>query len=144
MLHEYDPDQVQTLFDLVPVSGFAEDKMVDIEEDGKLFELVQGADGQSTRSKVLKRSALVTIHLMTTSQLNAAFSAIVQQDLLSPGGAGVGPLLIRDGNGASLFTSATSWIEERPKKSYGTKAEANEWKIRVVDYVFFEGGTAPL
>lgn len=138
---EYDPDQVQILFNLVPLSGFAEEKMADIEEDGKLFELVQGVDGHTTRSKNLKRSCLLTIHLMASSQLNAALSAIVQQDLLTAGGAGVGPVLIRDGNGTSIFTSAAAWIEERPKKSYGTKAEENEWKIRVVDYVFFEGGS---
>ncbi len=138
---EYDPDQVQILFNLVPLSGFAEDKMADIEEDGKLFELVQGVDGQTTRSKNLKRSALLTIHLLASSQLNAALSLIVAQDLLTAGGAGVGPVLIRDGNGTSLFTSAAAWIEERPKKSYGTKSEANEWKLRVVDYVFFEGGS---
>jgi hypothetical protein len=140
-LHEYDPDLVQVIFAAVPLSGFAEDEFVSIEEDGKIFDFVKGVDGDISRSKIKGVTALLTVTLMQTSKSNAVLSAIVTQDLLSGGGAGVSPCMILDANGVSMFAAATSWVEQRPKAGYGAKAGPREWKIRVCDFQFFEGGT---
>jgi hypothetical protein len=139
--HEYDPDQHDCLFALVPMSGYAEDAMVTIEEDEDAFTIKKGVDGAISRSKNLGQTALVTVHLMSTSKSNATLSGLHEQDRLQPGGAGVAPILIRDRNGTSVFSSDKAWIEKRPTVTRGKEATPREWKIRVINYAFFEGGT---
>jgi hypothetical protein len=136
----FDPDQVQTLFVGVPLEGFAEDSMIDWEWDVEAFKLVRGVDGQITRSKVLGRTATVTVHLMHSSRSNAYLTGIHTQDLLSPGGAGVGPFLIRDGNGASLFATDEAWIINFPNGGYGSQTTPRDWKICCVSPKVIEGG----
>jgi hypothetical protein len=138
--HVFDPDQHDVLFALVPMSGFATDTMVTIEEDEQAFTLVKGVDGAISRSKNLGQTALVTIHLMSTSKSNAVLSALHEQDKLAAGGAGVSPILIRDRNGASVFASDKSWIEGMPTVTRGKEANAREWKIRVINYTMLESG----
>lgn len=137
----YDPDQVQFLFAGVPIDGYAADSMIDVAWDVEAFKLVRGVDGQITRSKVLGRTATITVHLMQTSRSNAFFTGIHTQDLLSPGGAGVSPLMIRDGNGASLFVTDESWIVSFPEIAYGGEAGPRDWKIVAVSPKVVEGGT---
>jgi len=137
----YDPDQVQALFHNLPIDGYAEGPMIDIEFDGPAFRLVKGVDGTVSRSKVLGRVATVTVHLMQTSQSNGRFTGIHTADLLSPGGAGVGSFMVRDGNGASLFITDESWIEGWPAIAYGEQAGPRDWKIVCVDPTVVEAGT---
>lgn len=137
----YDPDQFDTIVGTVALSGFAENEMVMIEEDAPLFTIKKGVDGDVSRSKNLARTALVTVKLMSTSQSNAYLSGLALADLAASGGAGVIPILLRDRNGTSVFATDTCWIEERPKPSKANEATVNEWKLRCVGYVFFEGGT---
>jgi hypothetical protein len=79
--------------------------------------------------------------LLNTSLSNAYFPGIVEAGLASDGGSDVVPVLAKDGNGTSVFVAGQSWIEERPKPTKGKEATENEWKIRAIDYTFFEGGT---
>lgn len=139
--HEYDPDQVDVIFALAPISGFSEDDMVTIEEDEDGFILVTGVDGEFTRSKVKGVSAKVTIKIMSSSRSNDALSAIYEADRLAPGGAGVVPILIRDNNGTSLFASDKAWIIKRPPRTFGKQAVPVEWQIQVIDQKWFQGGT---
>lgn len=136
----YDPDQVQTLFTGIPLEGFAEDSMIDIEWSEAAFKLVKGVDGQVTRSKVLGRIATVTVHLLQSSRSNGVLTGIHTQDLLSPGGAGVGPFMCRDGNGASLFVTDEAWIEGFPTIAYGGQAGPRDWKIVCVNPKVIEAG----
>lgn len=137
----YDPDQVQTLFVGVPLEGFAEGSMIDIEWDVEAFKLVRGVDGTITRSKVLGRTATATVHLMQTSRSNGYLTGIHTQDLLSPGGAGVGAFMVRDGNGASLFVTDEAWIVSYPSIAYGDQAGPRDWKIVCVSPTCVEAGT---
>jgi len=137
----YDPDQVQTLFNGILLEGFAEDSMIDIEWDVEAFKLVRGVDGGITRSKVLGRTATATIHFMQSSRSNGVLTGIHTQDLLSPGGAGVGPFMCRDGNGASLFVTDEAWIVGFPTIAYGGQAGPRDWKIVCVSPKVIEAGT---
>jgi hypothetical protein len=138
---EYNPKRHKVLISGVQMTGFAEDVMFTFEESGPLFNVVQGVDGQVSRSRNYKQTGLLTIHLMNTSRSNAVLSALAQLGISSEGGEDVVAVLVTDDNGTSKIAADTAWIEERPKPSRGTQASANEWKIRVANYVFFEGGT---
>lgn len=137
----YDPDQVSILFVGIPLEGFAADSMVDIEWDVEAFKLVRGLDGVITRSKVLGRTATATVHLMQTSRSNGYLTGVHTQDLLSPGGAGVGAFMVRDGNGASLFSTDEAWVVSFPSITYGGEAGPRDWKIVCVNPKVVEAGT---
>lgn len=139
---EFDPDLYTVTFSALPMSGWSEDTMIEIEEDGPAFTYKKGLDGGISRSKNLAQTAKVTFHLMSTSRSNADLSLIHAQDKAQPGGAGVAPIFMKDGNGASIFAHDKSWIEQGPKVSRGKEADDNAWPIRVASgYVFIEGGS---
>ena len=137
----FDPDLVQLLFAGIPIEGYAEGSMIEWEWSEEAFKIVKGTDGTISRSKVVGRFLTVTIHLMQTSRSNAVLTGIHTQDLISPGGAGVSPYLLRDGNGVSLQASDESWINGFPAGGYGDQAGPRDWKLTVVDPAVVEGGT---
>ncbi len=141
-MKRFDPDQHICLFGLVPISGFGENAMYEIEESGPLYNVKIGVQGDVSRSKNLARTAMVKFNLMNTSRTNAYLSTLVEAGLRAPGGLDVVPIMIQDLNGTSNFEGGESWIEERPKPAKGKEATENTWIIRVAPpYVFFEGGT---
>ncbi len=137
----WDPDQVDVIFGGVPLSGFAEDGMITFEEQGERFITVAGVDGDVTRSKVKAKVGILTVKLMSSSKSNDVLSAAHNLDLLSPGGAGVVAGGVNDRNGTSLLASSTMWVMGFPAVNMGKQAEAREWKIQVIDYRLFVGGT---
>lgn len=139
--HEYDPDQVVILFAGIPLSGFADDEMISYEEDEDAFTVKKGVDGAITRVKNLGQVVEITVKLMQTSRSNAVLSALHEQDRLQPGGAGVAPFGMQDGNGTSLFATDKCWIAKRPPVSYGKDVGPREWKFHATNYAWFEGGT---
>jgi hypothetical protein len=137
----YDPDQFQFLFAGIPVEGYAEGSMISVEFSEDRFKTVKGVDGVVTRSKVPGVMATITVHLMQTSRTNAVFTGIHTQDILSPGGAGVAPVMMRDGNGASVLASDEAWINGFPAIEYGDQGQPREWKITVISPKVVEAGT---
>lgn len=136
----YDPGEVSVNFALIPLKGFTEDTIVSIEYPESFVE-VPGVDGDVSRSKVMARVAVITIHLMQTSRSNAGLSAVHNQDLSASGGAGVAPIMIKDGNGISVFASDKAWISKMPTTTYGKQAGPREWIVKAVNYAAVEGGT---
>lgn len=139
--HFWDPDQVDVIFDGIPLSGFAEDGIVTFEETGERFITVVGVDGDITRSKVKGKLGVLTIKLMSSSKGNDVLSAAHNLDILSPGGAGVVAGAVNDRNSTSLLASPKMWIIGFPPLNLGKQAVPNEWKIQVTDYTLFIGGT---
>ncbi len=137
----WNPDMVDTIVGVAPMSGFAEDGMITFVETGERFLVVVGVDGQVTRSKVVARIGKLTIKLMSSSKSNDVLSALHNLDILTPGGAGVVPLAVNDRNGTSLLAAPECWIDKFPDLNMGKQAEAREWVLTVVDYRLFVGGT---
>ena len=73
----------------------------------------------------------MTFTLMANSPSNILLSAIYNADIKTANGLGVGPLLIRDTRGVSVFAGAQAWIQKLPKITLGAKISNKEWKIRV-------------
>jgi hypothetical protein len=119
---EYSPDDYSVVFNAIPIEGFAEGDVIDVEYDTEGFSDEIGVDGHVIRYKSCDQRATVTFTLMATSY-NA--------DLKSPNGIGVGPLLIRDTQGVTVFAGAQAWIQKMPKVTIGQKLANREWVIRV-------------
>ncbi|MGH7250053.1 MAG: phage structural protein [Minisyncoccia bacterium] len=111
--------------------GFAEDDCIDIEFDSDDYQDQMGADGRVVRYKSNDQRASSTFSLMATSPSNKLLSAMYNADIKAPNGMGVGPILIRDTRGVTVFIGAQAWIQKMPKSTLGQKLGNREWKIRV-------------
>ncbi len=137
----YDADQVSLSFMGVPIdSGYADGEFVTVEQSEQDFTAKIGTDGEVTRSKTNNRHAVIKVKLMQSSSGNAALSAINNLDVATPGGAGVGPMLIRDRKGTSLYTASKCWIAKPPDVSFDREATSREWQLECANLVRFDGG----
>lgn len=136
----YDPSQVTIIFAGIPISGFADGTFVSVEQNEDSFTLQVGTDGEGTRSKTNNRSGRVTLTLMQSSASNDALAAIHSLDVLSPSGDGIGPLLIKDNSGRSLFSADAAWIVKPPTGEFGREATSREWIIETDHLILSYGG----
>ena len=137
----YDLQRVKIVVAGIPIQGgFSDGDVITLELSSPTFTTKIGADGDVTRSKTYNGHAKVTLALMQSSSANALLSAIHNLDRLSDNGAGVGPLMITDLGGATLWTASKSWIAEPPKSVFAREASAREWGVETADLTFFEGG----
>lgn len=127
----YDPEEYSIIFNGIPIEGFAEDNYVDIEFDSEGFQDQIGADGHVVRYKSSDQRATVTFVLMPSSPSNNLLSVMYNADTKSPNGIGVGPLLIRNTRGATVFMGSQAWIQKIPKFILGKEVGEREWVIRV-------------
>jgi hypothetical protein len=139
-LRIYDPDQIFISLAGIPLSGWADGEFCRIERENPSFEDVVGTDGEVTRSKTNDERATVTLRLMQSSPSNDLLSALHLSDKNTPGGVGVGVLLIQDLQGTSVFTAEKSWISKEPDVSYDRTPTEREWIIRVAKLVSNHGG----
>jgi hypothetical protein len=139
--HVYDPNEITLVVCGIPISGgFAEDTFIEVQQDSDDFEDVVGVDGDVTRSKTNDHRATITVTLMQSSNDNLLLSAIANIDRRAGNGAGVGPALIKDNQGTTIFAGEKSWVAKQPDAAFGKKAGPRAWKIRVADLVRVDGG----
>ena len=137
----YDPDQITVVFAGILMRGFTDGEFVRIGNRTEDFTLKIGTDGIGTRSKTNDRSGVCSIFLEQTSEVNALLSALRNSDLNTPGGAGVGALLVRDRlSGTTLYRSAASFIEKNPDSSFDRESSSREWVILCEKLESFIGG----
>jgi hypothetical protein len=138
----YDADQVSIIVGGILIdSGFADGEFLRIEQEGDDFTDLVGTDGQVVRSKSNDRRATATVLLSQTSEGNQALSALSNLDRSTPNGAGIVPFLVRDRQGASIYTSEECWIMKPPDVSFDREATVREWTIRLANLVRNDAGT---
>jgi hypothetical protein len=137
----YDANQVSMVFMNIPiVSGYDDGEFLTIELPVQDFEVVTGTDGENTRYATNNRHAIIKLKLMQSSSGNAALSAILNIDKSTPGGAGVGPMLVRDRQGTSIYTASKCWIAKPPDVKFDRKPGPREWILECGDLVRLDGG----
>ena len=137
----YDSNQVTIFLAAFPIAGgFADGEFCKIHKNADDFIMVVGTDGSVTRSNSNDDSHEVTITLMQSAAANNLLSALRNLDKITPGGAGIGPLLIRDRQGTSVYASAHAWIAGPPDVTFNRGAEGRAWKIHTSDMLRNDGG----
>ncbi len=139
----FDSNEVSTIIAGLPIeSGRGEEggTFAKVAFLNDAFVDVVSLDGEVTRSKTNDNRADVTLTLMSSSASNALLSALHTADKLASNGAGVGPLLIKDRQGNTLYTAAACWIVKMPDWEGSQKAVPVEWPIRVANLIAFIGG----
>lgn len=139
-LRIYDPDQVSLIFAGVEITGWADGSFVKVEHTTPRRASVAGTDGDVTRSRSKDKRGMITFRLMQTSPSNDILSAISIADDLAPNGAGVAPVLVRDGQGRANYAGAQAWIVDQPDAEFDRGAKEREWKIEVAELDDFTGG----
>src|SRR4051794_21013704 len=112
----YTPDSVTIVFSGIILSGYDDGTFVTIERANDMWALKMGADGIGARAKSSDKSGTVVATLLATSPSNDRLSAMAIADELS--GAGVGPLLVRDGSGRSIASALSAWIVKIPQLEF--------------------------
>ncbi len=136
----HDADQIALWFNGVLIQGFADGEYYSIEQSSPGFTSVAGTDGEVARSKSNDRRAKVTLKLLQTSSVNAQLSAIHQNDLNAPGGAGVGDFLMQDLQGTTLAQGSQCWITKYPDGKEDRTATSVEWEIEIANVNRTVGG----
>ena len=134
----YDPTQVGVIVGTSPINGFSEDSIITIEMEDPQYVVSTDISGAPTRFKVNKSIAKVTIRLTQTSPSNDLLSSYVELDRVS--NAGVFPLMIKDNNGTSLFTSTAAYVDQVPSMEYASETKDREWVIKATNVTKFIGG----
>lgn len=131
----YNPKQVSVVFGGIPLSGFAEDSLVEAERDKEAYTKQVSADGPVTRTRVVDIAGKVTVHLMQTSASNDYLTSLAILDEASD--AGVRPLTVRDASGRTLISCAAAWVQKLPKTDLTVKAEKRTWILDCAEMPVF-------
>lgn len=98
-------------------------------------------DGAVVYSQDNDNTHLVKAKFRQDSDAHAILSAILNGDLLTDGGKGIGPLTVIDSNGVSAFAEPEARIQGWPTKTYGGKADkVYEWVFLCPNPARFDGG----
>lgn len=126
-----DLDQQVITLGSIRALGWAEGDSMTIAFDGPAYNYVAGGDGEAVRSKNFNRSAVITLRLMQSSQVNDLLSALHAADYLAPNGAGVVPFQWKDLQGTTQLGGKQCWIEAPPNPTLGPTGQAREWTLRI-------------
>lgn len=141
----YSANEVSVSFAAIPIdSGRGDDEFVRIEQQEDTYTYKAGVDGEGTRSESRNFYTVVTLTVMQSSSANERLSAIHNLDIKVPGGSGVGPMLVRDCQGLTVFASSQAWIIKPPDQSFAREAGTREWKIGCHAPANFVGGNNAL
>lgn len=143
-MQTYDPKLYTVVVAALPIDseGYADGEFITVERDTDAFTDVAGTGGGVSRAKQQDRRATVTLTLLQTSPVNSVLSTLANLDQNTDGGAGIGPFLLKDRGGLSVYSGSECWIARMPDVTLDKGVTARQWKIRVAKLVAFEGGNA--
>lgn len=141
-LSTYDPDDVTLVFFGIPISGYADGTFVSVEFNEDSFTLAVGTDGDACRAKTSNGSGRATLTLMQSSKTNDALSAVHALDILTPSGDGIGPFLMKDNSGTTLYAAEKAWIVKPPTTVFSREVESREWILESDKMVAHVGGNS--
>ena len=136
----YSPKKVSISVAGVIITGYAEGTFVSVERSSDTFTKAVGSDGEVGRVHSADRSGLITLTLQQTSESNDVLSALQQVDELTL--TGKFPVMVKDNNGTSLYTSGDAWIEKIADAEYSNDMSTREWRIACADLIAFTGGNS--
>ncbi len=139
--YTYDADQISIVFfGILIESGLADGEFCRIENQEDSFTTYVGTDGAVTRSKTKNNTATITLITSNSAGANNALSALWNVDIEGKNGSGVGPILIKDRSGTSLYTAEKCWITKPPSASFDRGATTREWVLMAANLKRLDGG----
>jgi hypothetical protein len=134
----YNPQLVIVTWNGVPIVGFQDGSMVEVEYSTDAFTLSVGTQGDYLRVMSCDHSGTITVHLMQSSPINDALSTFANLDRAT--GLIVGPLTITDLNGTTTVLSPQTWIKKMPKVEFGKEVTVRDWVFESGNIIENVGG----
>lgn len=125
----------------IPTKGYADGEFIKVERDEDAFTAVVGTDGDVVRAKNHNKMAKVSFTVMQTADINAILATLALIDENSDTGAGVGPFLMKDRGGSTVYAAPESWIEKAPEPTLDKTVTSRTWIIRIAKLNGFDGAT---
>lgn len=137
-MKQYNPGNTNLVLFGFPISGFMDGTFIELEPEGDAFTDHCGADGEVNRVGSSDYRATLRFTLKQTSDSNDILSSLHVADRAT--GAGVGPMLLKDGDGRSLAAGAQCWISKPPTVGYADETQGREWTVRIAKLINHVGG----
>lgn len=128
-VHTYNPQKVVVIVNGFNVTGFADGTFVNIAMVNDAITTSVGADGEIARAIQSDRRCTVTLTLQQTSEANTFLSTLFNMDMLTCGGR-IGPILIQDLCGDTIFSASQAWIAKPADIEYGKEISNRAWNIQ--------------
>lgn len=129
----YESKAVDVIFAGFPMSDGRADPFFSIAPNGPAYVVEgPGADGHITRCGTNDDLYTITLTLKGTSNAHAKLSALHIADRSSANGAGVAPLLVKDGNGSTLIATDRCWIVQAPETEFGITRPDMAWEFHAI------------
>ena len=116
------------------------DDFVTIEQVAPDFKLRKGIGGGATRSQMKRPAKKATIKVRQCGDANSKLAAVLNLDRITPGGAGVVPLFVKDRNGNFLLADNEAFIEGDPAWKAAAEESDVEWVVYCASPDQFTGG----
>ncbi len=127
-LYTYDPSDVSiSVGGIHTVSGYVDGTFVNIVNNTKPVETHRAMDGTTERLYTKDEGYTVTVTLAQTSVSNNILSSIYNIDKVTR--MGKFPLIIKDGQGQSVFFAPDAWISKAPDVVFGNEMQTREWQF---------------
>lgn len=140
-MQHYDPMLYTVVVAGIPITkGHADGEFIRVKRDTPNFTDVAGTDGEVARAKTWDRRATITITLLQTAAANALLSTLAALDENTDNGGGVGPFLLKDRGGLTVYAAGECWISEMPEVTLDKGITARVWTLRCASLKSFEGG----
>lgn len=136
----YNPKKVIVIFGGMPIKGFSEDSIIEIEPMGDGITSVVGCDGEVTRSIDPDTRCKVTLKLKASSESNDFLSTTHLADRNT--GKGILPLLVKDLSGRTTFFASQAWVTKFPNVTKEKESGDNDWGLETGPADLFVGGNS--
>jgi hypothetical protein len=134
----YDPKLNTLIVGGFPITGFADGSFIRVRRNNDMWSLTVGADGEGTRTKSNDKSGQIEIELSQSSLSNQFLSNLALADELE--NAGVVPVLMKDGSGASIHAAEQMYVKKVPDAEYGKEATTRVWILETDNLQSYIGG----
>lgn len=130
---KYNVKEIVASFGGVVLRGFAPDSGITVEQNSEKFTRQVGSDGEVTRSASNDDTLNVKFTLSRQAACNRELMAL-------HAGGFVGPFMLKDLNGDTLYVAEHAWIAELPSDEFSKEATGREWTIHTGAANSFIGG----
>jgi hypothetical protein len=132
-LTNYESKAVSVIFAGLALDDGRADPFFQIAPQGPAYVVEgPGADGHVTRCGTNNNLYTITITLKGTSSEHAKLQAIHIADRIALNGAGIAPLMVKDGNGSTLIATDQCWIATFNELGFGITRPDVAWELHAV------------
>lgn len=128
-VHTYNAARVVVIVNGFNITGFADGTFININMVNDGITTQVGADGEIARAINTDRRCTVTVTLQQTSMANEYLSTLFNTDMLTCGGL-IGPILIQDLCGTTLFMASQAWVVKPADTEFGKEILTRAWQLQ--------------